>query len=276
MDIDCDIARVLDFRALRRESTLNSSKPNTSAVRMMGLRLSAQSGVGFDGRNNILSAWTLDRKPWVSTSEALLYVVPSDASTEAEHSVEQYKLFLRRRLSEADVLDESAIDRMDIIMDLVRLMATLSRDFEGSHRPLGATWAGYRLLKVLWVCGDLEPGLLASLSGTSRASVSSALNTLESRGYIKRSVNAANRRRVDVTLTNKGREAMPRAIVWQSERELQWFKVLSDEEQATFAKLLNRLVEQSPPAPSDIEEFHSQHLALFPPRHKAWTTEHPA
>lgn len=195
--------------------------------------------------------------------------MPSDASIEVEYSVEQYKLMLRRRLNEADVLDQSAIDRMDIIMDLVRLMAALSRDFEGSHRPLGATWAGYRLLKVLWVCGDLEPGLLASLSGTSRASVSSALNTLESRGYVKRSVNASNRRRVDVTLTDKGREAMPRAIVWQSERELQWFKVLSDEEQATFSKLLSRLVEQAPPVPSDIKQFHTQHLGLFPPIHRA-------
>src|SRR5271155_2430856 len=148
-------------------------------------------------------------------------VVPSD-EPDAEYSVEQYKLMLRRRLDDSEFLDHSSVDRMEITMDLVGLMAALGRDFEGAHRPLGATWAGYRLLKVLWVCGDLEPGVLASLSGASRASVSSALNTLENRGYVKRSVNATNRRRVDVTLTNKGREAMPRAIVWQSERELQW------------------------------------------------------
>src|SRR5208282_2617842 len=116
---------------------------------------------------------------------------------DAEHSVEQYKLILRQRLDDSGFIDQSSVDRMEIIMDLVGLMAALGRDFEGAHRPLGATWAGYRLLKVLWVYGDLEPGALASLSGSSRASVSSALNTLEIRGYVKRSVNASNRRRVD-------------------------------------------------------------------------------
>jgi len=166
----------------------------------------------------------------------------------SDPDAQAYKELLRYRHFQAEVVDRSVIERMEIMFDLVRLIARLGRDFESVHRPRGWTWAGFRLMNLLWVVeDDLEPGDLAQLSGSSRASISSALNTLEASGYIERNVNRSNRRKVRVTLTKAGGEALVSAMKDQAAREQAWLTVLSDEERATLVRLLSRLAAQPTP-----------------------------
>jgi DNA-binding MarR family transcriptional regulator len=136
---------------------------------------------------------------------------------------------------------------MEVMFDLMRLTSRLSRDFERVHRPRGWTWAGFRIANLLWVFGSLEPGELARLSGASRASISSALKTLEARGHISRSTRPTDRRHVEVTLTGAGHTALNQAIAEQAERERAWLDLLSNDERATLGKLVARLVEQPRP-----------------------------
>jgi DNA-binding MarR family transcriptional regulator len=159
----------------------------------------------------------------------------------------EYKELLRGKLLESELVDPAVVDRMEVMFDLMRLTARLSRDFELVHRPRGWTWAGFRIANLLWVLGSLEPGELARLSGASRASISSALNTLEAGGHVTRRTRASDRRHVEVTLTDKGRRALIEAIAAQAEREHAWLDTLSSDERATLGKLLGRLVEQPRP-----------------------------
>jgi len=63
----------------------------------------------------------------------------------------------------------------------------------------------HRLLKV---CGPLAAHRIAVLAGLSRASVSSAVNTLERDGHVVRSREHDDRRLVTVSLTPTGEDAV--------------------------------------------------------------------
>ena len=65
--------------------------------------------------------------------------------------------------------------------------------------------AGFRLMFCIWVADELEPRELAHLAGLTRASVSSALNTLERDGLIERSRESEDRRLVTSTTHNRRR-----------------------------------------------------------------------
>ena len=161
--------------------------------------------------------------------------------------LEQAKRRIRERLVEENAVGPDALDRMEVMFELNRFAIRLARDFESIHRARGLTWAGFRIINMLWAVGDLEPSRLAHLTGSSRASTSSVLNSLESTGLISRNVNTSNRRHVRVSLTDKGLHMLTEAIPIQAQREHAWLAILTTTELATLSKILDRLMSQ--PAP---------------------------
>lgn len=144
------------------------------------------------------------------------------------------------------------INGVELVTDLTRLVARLVQDFESSvHRPLGMTWAGFRIMNTLWVFGELEQREIARISGTSRASVSSAINTLEERGLVERRRDRGDRRLVQVSLTSSGLSMLQEAITGQTARELAWMRVLDDAEMAQLLALLRKLLNQPTPPAGD-------------------------
>lgn len=140
------------------------------------------------------------------------------------------------------------LDGVALVTQLTRLVARLVQDFEASvHRPLGMTWAGFRIMNTLWVFGDMEQREIARISGTSRASVSSALNTLEERGLVERRREQGDRRLVRVSLTEPGLTMLHKAIEGQTEREHAWMGVLEDQEISQLVTLLGKMVNQKHP-----------------------------
>jgi DNA-binding MarR family transcriptional regulator len=140
------------------------------------------------------------------------------------------------------------VARVELVTHLTRLVARLVQDFEGSvHRPLGMTWAGFRIMNTLWVFGDLEQREIARISGNTRASVSSALNTLEERGLVERRRERDDRRVVRVSLTPAGLTMLRKAIDGQTERERAWMTVLDDGDITQLLALLGKLVNQEHP-----------------------------
>jgi len=173
--------------------------------------------------------------------------MPSDAVSPED--LEESKRLIRHRLIEEKVVDPRALARMDVMFDLNRFATRLARDFESNHRAHGLTWAGFRIINMLWAVGDLEPSRLADLTGSSRASISSVLNSLEAGGLIARSINTSNRRQVRVSLTDKGRQTLAESIPIQAQREHAWLAILSTGELATLQKIIHRLLSQATPAP---------------------------
>lgn len=159
---------------------------------------------------------------------------------------------LRRFHRKLGTTDPRELDAIEMVTDLTRLVTRLVNDFERTvHRPLGLTWAGFRILNALWVFDGLDQQEIGRISGSSRASVSSALSTLENRGLVTRHRAQGDRRQLVVQLTPEGTTLLHQAIAVQTEREHAWTSVLRDDQLGDLVHLLRLLVNQdTPPPPS--------------------------
>lgn len=143
-------------------------------------------------------------------------------------------------------------DAMAVVFRILRLSQWMSQDFEAEvHRPTGSSSAGFTILFALNVAGPLEPRDLARVIGVTRASVSSALNTLERDGLIERRRESDDRRVVTVVLTRAGQAAVESMSERQHERERAWVEVLSAKERHELAQLLDRMLHSHPGRRSD-------------------------
>ena len=162
--------------------------------------------------------------------------------------VEDFRAALVRRHLAEGVLDADSSARADLVFQLTRLHARLSADFEALHRQRGWTWAGFRIMNVLWAVGPSELRDLARLSGASRAAISSALNTLERDGLVARSGVDGDRRLVRIGLTERGQGELREGMRAQAERERLWFDSLEPDLQGHLTALLASLADQVVPA----------------------------
>jgi|SRR5581483_45022 DNA-binding MarR family transcriptional regulator len=167
--------------------------------------------------------------------------------TQHPAGVEDFRAALLRRHQADGVVDADASARAELVFHLTRLHVRLSGDFDALHRRRGWTWAGFRIMNVLWAVGPAELRDLARLSGTSRAAISSALNTLERDGLVVRAPVDGDKRLVRVELTARGHAELLDGIRDQAEREREWFATLDGRERSELIGLLARLADQPPP-----------------------------
>lgn len=145
--------------------------------------------------------------------------------------------------SSAQTLDPDVdVDVLTAALNIVRVSNLLVNDLESRvHRPSGWTWAGFRVMFVVFVTGTAEPRDVARLAGVSRASVSGVLNTLERDGLVVRERASADRRIVTVRLTQRGRRATVEAFRLNHDVEKEWLDGLGRGELRTLIGLLHRL-----------------------------------
>ena len=153
--------------------------------------------------------------------------------------------------SSAKTLDPQVdLDVLSAALNIVRVSNLLVNDLESRvHRPSGWTWAGFRVMFVVFVTRTAEPRDVARLAGVSRASVSGVLNTLERDGLIVRERSSADGRIVTVHLTERGRLATVDAFKQNHHVEGEWLARLTRPELRTLVDLLHRL--HSPYRPVD-------------------------
>jgi len=117
------------------------------------------------------------------------------------------------------------------------------------HRAAGWSWAGFRILYIIWILGAVEARDLARISGVSRQSTSTVLATLESAGLVSRQrASAADKRLVAVRLTPEGGAAFESAFAEQNVLDAQIFGGLSEDERQTLQSLLQRVLDGMFPA----------------------------
>jgi DNA-binding MarR family transcriptional regulator len=132
---------------------------------------------------------------------------------------------------------------MRLVLSLYRASNAMVYDLESAvHRPHGWSWAGFRLLFVLWLTGPAEAKRVAQLSGMSRAAVSALVNTLERDGLVARRKAGSDRRSVELSITERGAEVFAAAFVEHHERERTWASALSTEEVGQLTALLEKLM----------------------------------
>src|SRR4051812_30717922 len=110
------------------------------------------------------------------------------------------------------------------------------------HRSAGWSWAGFRIMYIIWILGEVEARDLARISGVSRQSTSTVLATLESAGLVSRQrATTADKRLVAVRLTSEGSAAFEGAFIEQNVLDAQIFGGLSDDEKEMLQSLLQRV-----------------------------------
>lgn len=171
---------------------------------------------------------------------------PRDVS-EAVENAPRIRETLHASLVEAGIVPADAADRTDLVYNLTKFWNRHSQDAESVHRRLGWSWAGFRIMNLLWAAGPLEARALARMSAASRATISSVLSTLERDGMISRDRTEADKRQVLVRLTDDGKQRLVEGLRAQAERDRAWFAVLGPQEQEQLSGLLQRLADQGPP-----------------------------
>jgi DNA-binding MarR family transcriptional regulator len=117
--------------------------------------------------------------------------------------------------------------------------AHLERTVLSEHR---LSWSAFVTVFVLRVWGDLESRQLAEEVGVTPGTLSGVVDTLERRGFVKRSPHTSDGRRVVVKATTKGCKALDSIFVRFNEEEMFITKELSGAERAELARLLRRVL----------------------------------
>lgn len=174
--------------------------------------------------------------------------MPSDSGGRGPAiTVEQYRALLAERLRADGVASDDTAEHAELVFNLTRLHSRMTQDFEAMHRRRGWTWAGFRIMNVLWAVDTVELRDIARLSGASRAAISSALNTLQRAGLVDRVRDTVDRRLVRLQLTERGRDALVDAIGEQAERERRWLDELDLDDQRQLTRLLARVADRRRP-----------------------------
>ncbi len=141
-----------------------------------------------------------------------------------------------------DRYPDSSAAATECAMNLVLTADLLEKRISSLILPLGLSPATGLVLSILADSeAPVSPNLIADRLIISRASVTSLLDSLEKRGYVKRQPHPSDRRMLWVELTASGRQAANqfRPIVHQHQKV--WLSALNESEQEQLIQMLHRL-----------------------------------
>lgn len=110
-------------------------------------------------------------------------------------------------------------------------------------RPLNVSAAGGLVLGQLRDRGAMSPSELGDRLIVTRATVTGLIDSLERRGFVRRSANPADRRSLLVGITPAGLEVIQQVRTIIHRNETAWMSVLSEAELQTCIALLHRIQE---------------------------------
>lgn len=107
--------------------------------------------------------------------------------------------------------------------------------------PSGLSWTAFVVLWVAWIWEPIETRTIAEEGGFSKATLTGVLQTLETRGLIKRNRSAEDKRLVLVTLTAKGRKLMVSLFPEFNKHEQEVLSGLSAQQKRELASALRQI-----------------------------------
>ena len=127
-------------------------------------------------------------------------------------------------------------------MNLVRTADLLVKRIADLVQPFDLTPSSGLLLGILADAGaPLPPHQIAERLIISRASVTSLIDSLERRGYVRRSPHATDRRMLLIELTDAGRQVAHEFRLLVHRHQKAWLAVLTEQEQVQLIDALHRL-----------------------------------
>jgi DNA-binding MarR family transcriptional regulator len=107
---------------------------------------------------------------------------------------------------------------------------------------LGVTTTQYGVLYLLGKRGGLDQASVARLLGLDRSTTALVVRKLESRGLVERSVDAADRRRHCLVLTEEGAGVLQQLRTHAAAARARLLQPLDETEQAALLGLLGKLI----------------------------------
>ncbi len=129
----------------------------------------------------------------------------------------------------------------EAVMNLVRTADELLDRIGRELRPLGLSQAGGLVLGVLRDHGAMTPSELGERLIVSRATVTGLVDSLERRGFVRRTPHEADRRRSLVELTEEGRQVLARLRPLVHDSERRWLSGLTDAELRELILMLHHV-----------------------------------
>jgi DNA-binding MarR family transcriptional regulator len=131
----------------------------------------------------------------------------------------------------------------EAVMNTIRTADLLFDRIGRLLRPLGVSAAGGLVLGLLRDNGALAPSELGQRLIVTRATVTGVVDSLERRGYVRRTPNPADRRSLLVELTPDGRRVVREVRTLIHRNENSWMSPLSDDDLRAYVELHHRIQE---------------------------------
>ena len=119
-------------------------------------------------------------------------------------------------------------------------------------RPLNVSSAGGLVLGLLRDNGPLSPSEIGERLIVTRATVTGVVDSLERRGFVRRSPNATDRRRLLVEITPEGLLVLQRVRLIIHGAETAWLTALSDADLRAYIEVLHRIQDSIAAASDDV------------------------
>jgi MarR family transcriptional repressor of emrRAB len=127
----------------------------------------------------------------------------------------------------------------DCIINIWRTHAMLAEVMARLLRPHDLTLTGFRVILMTRIAGgSMSPAEIADRLGSSRATVTGVLDSLEKRGFVRRTADTEDRRRLQVTVTPEGRAILEGILPTFFTRERESVAHLDAADQETLVELL--------------------------------------
>ncbi|MGN0622029.1 MAG: MarR family winged helix-turn-helix transcriptional regulator [Porcipelethomonas sp.] len=135
-------------------------------------------------------------------------------------------------------------DKENLTESLLRLLPVYNHCFQNfaNLRSFDLTKTQLRILIILNQRSKITMGNLADSISASKEQTTRAVSPLAEKGYIFRSVNENNRRRLNVELTDKGEELLKKLRKACESQLIEAFEKLSETETAEFLSSLNVII----------------------------------
>lgn len=135
-------------------------------------------------------------------------------------------------------------DSMAVVSNLFRAANAVKNHLERSVlAPHDLSWTGFVVLWVVWIWQPIETRQIAVEVGTSKASITGVLKTLESRRLLIRKQSKTDQRLVLVTLTKSGEKLMQELFPEFNQEESTITSVLTKSEIKATATSLRKITE---------------------------------
>ena len=129
----------------------------------------------------------------------------------------------------------------EAVMNTIRTADMLFDRIGRLLRPLNVSAAGGLVLGILRDHGPMSPSELGERLIVTRATVTGLLDSLEARGFVRRSANATDRRSLIVEITPTGLTVVQELRTLVHRHEKAWMGSLSDPDLRSYIEQLHRI-----------------------------------